>query len=540
MPLDGCFVHYLVSELNKELQNGKLNKVYQPNNLDLVFQIRCADKQNKQLLISSRLDAPKIYLTIDKYKNPENPNNFCMVLRKYIERGIIRKITQHQNDRIIILEINCFNELDDEKTYYLIIELMGRNSNIILIDSDFIIIDAIRKLPPSSTNLRTIIPHAKYLFPESNFLLNPFSTNEFNNLDLFQGLSKRLKESLEQLESNEITSFLNQPIKPVIYQNGSKIDFYAYPLSTFDKILFEANSLSKVLEKYYSNYKITNNDLTIVYEKTLKKELKKAYHKLDNLNIDLNNAHQNLENTDLGILLQANLYRIKKGDSEVKVNNFLNNNELITIPLDPMLDPSENLKQVFTKIKKAKTAIIELDKQITIINNEINYLSTLLFQITIATPFDLEEIALELINNGIIKSKGKVKKKNQTVSFLTYKVDEVIIYVGKNNYQNDFLTHKLARNTDYWFHVKDLPGSHVIVKLPTNDFKLTEEIIRTAANIAAYYSKAKGSSSVPVDYTQVKNLKKVPGTKGSFVTLTNQKTIYIDPDFELISKYLNS
>ncbi len=540
MPLDGCFIHYLVNELNEELHNGKLNKVYQPNNLDLVFQIRCADKMNKNLLISSQLDSPKVYLTEEKYINPNTPNNFCMVLRKYIERGIIKTITQYQNDRIIQIEINTFNELDDEKTYYLIIELMGRNSNIILIDSNFTIIDAIRKLPPSTSNLRTIIPHATYTYPVANELINPFTMTSFLDLNLLQGVSKPLMEQLQELDSDQVKAFLNQPLKPVIYKNGNKLDFYAYQLSTLDEVIFEADTISKMLESYYTNYKIVTNNKAGLYEKVLKKELKKANHKLANLTQNLDSAKQNLQNTDIGILLQANLYKVKKGDTTVEVNNFLNNNEVITIELDPMLDPSTNLKQIFTKIKKAKTAIIELDKQIKIINNEIEYLSTLLFQVSISNATDLEEITLELIANGMIKNKKNMKKKNQIPTFLTYKIDDVIIYVGKNNYQNDYLTHKLAKATDYWFHVKDLPGSHVIVRLPSNDFKLTELIIRTTAMIAAYYSKAKDSSSVPVDYTQVKYLKKVPGTKGSFVTLSNQKTIYIDPEKKVIDQYLNS
>lgn len=540
MPLDGCFIHYLVNELNTLLSNGKLNKVYQPNNLDLVLQIRCSDKTNQQLLISSRLDTPKIYLTNGKYKNPEAPNNFCMVLRKYIERGIISSITQYQNDRIIQIKINTFNELDDEKTYFLIIELMGRNSNIILVNDTYCIIDAIRKLPPSSANLRTIIPHAKYQFPSTNQLVNPFIANQFTNLLSLQGVSKPLLQQLQNLTNDEISAFFNQPIKPIIYQNGTKIDFYMYHLSPDDQILFTAPTLSEMLEMYYTNYKVTSSDKSIVYERSLKKELKKALHKQTNLLQDLDEAQHSLENTDLGILLQANLYQVKKGDTFIQVNDFLHSNELVTINLDPTLDPSTNLKLIFTKIKKAKTAIIELDKQIKIVNCEIEYLTTLLFQLSICNEQELAEIALELVANGIIKKNKNVKNKNQTPTFLTYLIDDVTIYVGKNNYQNDYLTHKLAKSNDYWFHVKDMPGSHVIVKLPNNNSILTEKLIRNAAMIAAYYSKAKDSSSVPVDYTQVKYLKKVPGMKGSFVTLSNQKTIYIDPDKTIIDKYLNS
>ena len=190
----------------------------------------------------------------------------------------------------------------------------------------------------------------------------------------------------------------------------------------------------------------------------------------------------------------------------------------------------------YHKAKKASTAIVEVKKQIDIVLKEIEYLNTILFQLSIADNKDLEEIKLELSLNGYLKSNQKYKKKQQKIEFITYKVDDILIYVGKNNTQNDYLTHKIASSNDYWFHTKNLPGSHVIVKIPENDpnFVMSEKLIRTAANIAAYYSTGKTSSSVPVDYTKVRYLKKVPGMKGSFVTLQNQKTIYIDPDINLI------
>lgn len=546
MPFDGCFVHYLVDEFKTTFTDYKINKIYQPTTLDVVLQLRGKNSDglvnNIQLLISSRLDAPKIYISKEKYSNPEIPNNFCMLLRKYIERGIIKEIKQYQNDRIIEFHINTYNELQDECTYILLIELMGRNSNIILLNNDYQIIDAVRKLPPSLENERTIVAHAKYLYPTNNKQINPFEAISNINLLDFQGVSKPLFNQLVNLSSEEITNFLNQKLNPVIYQNDKKIDFYAYPLDKDQEPLYKFNTLSEMLEKYYelTLKKISYN--TDAYEKIIKKELKKALHKLDNLNNDLTIANQTIEKNDLGILLQANLYKVKKGDTEIIVNNFLNNFEEITIPLNPMLEPSENLKVIFNKIKKAKNAVIEVNKQITILHNEINYLDTLLFQLSIADNSDIEEIKQEMINFGIIKNKNRQKKKNNKPTFMTYVVDGVTIYVGKNNFQNDFLTHKLGSSNDFWFHAKDIPGSHVIVKLEKNDpnFVLTENIIRTAANIAAYFSKAKDSSSVAVDYTRIKHLKKVPGTKGSFVTLSNQKTIYIDPDFNLFNKYLKN
>ena len=540
MSIDGCFIHYLTTELNQEILNFKINKIYQPAPLEIVLQLRGKNETglivNKQLLISSKLDHPRIHLLTKKISNPEVPNNFCMLLRKYIERGVIKEIKQYQNDRLIELHINAYNELDDENTFILIFEIMGRNSNIILLNSENTIIDALRKLPPSFDNLRTIIPHAKYNYPSSTKSINPFNKEIPLLLDNLQGVSKQLLNTLNELDNSNILSFLNQEIKPVIFKTEKKLDFYAYPLSNDYEVISTHQTLSEMLEEYYNESLKTVNYNAVELEKTIKKELKKANVKLSNLTLELQKAKENLKYSNIGILLQSNLYKVKKGDTKVIVLDYFNNNEELEINLNPLLDPSSNLKSIFNKAKKASTAIVEVKKQIDIVLKEIEYLNTILFQLSIADNKDLEEIKLELSLNGYLKSNQKYKKKQQKIEFITYKVDDILIYVGKNNTQNDYLTHKIASSNDYWFHTKNLPGSHVIVKIPENDpnFIMSEKLIRAAANIAAYYSTGKTSSSVPVDYTKVRYLKKVPGMKGSFVTLQNQKTIYIDPDINLI------
>ena len=544
MPIDGCFIHYLTNEFNKEILNFKINKIYQPAPLEIVLNLRGKNETglilNKQLLISSKLDAPRIHLLNKKISNPEVPNNFCMLLRKYIERGIINKIIQHENDRLIELHITAFNELDDENTFILIFEIMGRNSNIILLNKDFFIIDALRKLPPSNENSRTIIPHAKYLYPESNKKINPFIDEIPPVLDSIQGVSKPLLHTLNELDSSKIKDFLNQEINPVIYKTEKKLDFYAYPISSDYEVISRHSTLSNMLEEYYTESLKTVNFNAVEIEKTISKELKKAITKLNNLTLDLENANKNLKYSNIGILLQSNLYKVKKGDESIIVNDYFNDNQPIEIKLNPLLDPSSNLKVIFNKSKKAQKALIEVKKQIDKVEKEIEYFNTILFQLSIANNTDLEEIKSELILNGYLKSNQKLKKKQQKLNILSYTIDDVTIYIGKNNTQNDYLTHKLASSNDYWFHTQNIAGSHVIVKVPENNpnYQMTELIIRAAANLAAYYSTAKNSSSVPVDYTKVRYLKKVPGMKGSFVTLSNQKTIYIDPDINLINELL--
>ena len=540
--MDGIFVHYLVEEFNSFLAKGKINKIYQPNPLDIVIQIK-KDGATYQLLLSASLDSSRLYLTKQTFVNPATPGNFCMLLRKYIERGIITNIKQYQNDRIIMFEVNTFNELGDNVNYHLIIELMGRNSNVILIDENNKIIDAIRKLPPSDATSRYIIPKASYEFPIQENKVNPFTDNTDNVLlDNIQGLAKNIEKEIVEYYHGEILAFLSKKVKPTIYQNGNKFDYYCFDLNSYQMINNNFVTLSEMLDYYYNQYKKTINYSNSDLIKQVKRLITHQKTKLNNLNDDLLKAKDNIKFKDLGILLQANLYNVKKGMSSITVTNFLGSNEELTISLNPELDPSKNLKQIFTKGKKASNALIEVQKQIDKVTSEISYLEDIQSMIEFSTATELEEIKLDLFSNSE-QYKNKVKKlakKNKKLEIQHFTFQDVTIYIGKNNLQNDYLTNKLARNNDYWFHVKDSSGAHVIVSVPGNasDYQMNEETIRLAANLSAYYSKYSSSSSVPVDYTKVKYLKKIPGMKGYHVTYTNQKTIYIDPSYDLIKNYL--
>lgn len=542
MSMDGIFVHYLVEEFNSFLAKGKINKIYQPNPLDIVIQIK-KDGATYQLLLSASLDSSRLYLTKQTFVNPATPGNFCMLLRKYIERGIITNIKQYQNDRIIMFEVNTFNELGDNVNYHLIIELMGRNSNVILIDENNKIIDAIRKLPPSDATSRYIIPKASYEFPIQENKVNPFTDNTDNVLlDNIQGLAKNIEKEIVEYYHGEILAFLSKKVKPTIYQNGNKFDYYCFDLNSYQMINNNFVTLSEMLDYYYNQYKKTINYSNSDLIKQVKRLITHQKTKLNNLNDDLLKAKDNIKFKDLGILLQANLYNVKKGMSSITVTNFLGSNEELTISLNPELDPSKNLKQIFTKGKKASNALIEVQKQIDKVTSEISYLEDIQSMIEFSTTTELEEIKLDLFSNSE-QYKNKVKKlakKNKKLEIQHFTFQDVTIYIGKNNLQNDYLTNKLARNNDYWFHVKDSSGAHVIVSVPGNasDYQMNEETIRLAANLSAYYSKYSSSSSVPVDYTKVKYLKKIPGMKGYHVTYTNQKTIYIDPSYDLIKNYL--
>ncbi|MDD7315794.1 MAG: NFACT RNA binding domain-containing protein [Bacilli bacterium] len=543
MSMDGIFVHYLTYEFNNTILKAKINKIYQPNPLEILLQLRTSN-QTFQLLISASLDSSRIYLTKQAFENPQVPGNFCMILRKYIERGIITSISQYQNDRLIIFTINTYNEMGDNADYRLIVEIMGRNSNVILINEDNKIIDSIRRVPPTENNNRYIIPKATYVFPIQNDLLNPFEVDVSYPIANYQGIAKVIQNEIMNYYDGDVKKFLENKIVPNIYTKENKQDFYCFLLSSFnsDSIL-TFKTLSEMLDYFYNVCKQTINYTNMDLIKQVKRLITHQNTKLANLIDDLSKAEENLKYKDLGILLQANLYMVKKGMTSINVIDFIHNGEEITIDLNPMLDASKNLKQIFNKGKKASNALIEVTNQINKTKEEIRYLNDILSMLEFATASELDEIKLDLITNSEqYKNKAKKlsSKKNNKISIQHFNYEDVTIYVGKNNIQNDYLTNKLARNNDYWFHVKDGGGAHVVVSVPNNNpsFTLSEQVIRLAASIAGYYSKYSKSSTVPIDYTKVQYIKKIPGTKGYHVTYTNQKTIYIDPDYELIKQYL--
>lgn len=537
MPYDGILIHFLISELSEKLVGGKINKIIEPSSLDLCLQIRSKNQtdnkiKNYQLFISSSLDMPRIYLTDRKISSFESPKNFCMVLRKYLERGIITKIEQVDNDRIIVFHISSISELGDNINYRLIVELMGRNSNIILINSQNIIIDAIRKLPPSEDSKRLILPKATYSYPPSNTTINPFLIDESNqyDIDMLQGVSKLAKDAIKNSHQS-LKNYLQHPLNYAIYQIDKKYDFYILPLFNYQIIKDGFDSINMMLDVYYKDYRTIYNDKAKALKKIIKNKIIHLQNKIDHLQNDLEVANENLKYNEIGILLQANLYKVQKGMDKIIVDDFFHHQPL-EIQLDPMLDPSNNLKKLFAKSKKAKNALSMIDLQLKITSNEIKYLDEISNQIDFANNIDLEEIKMELIKNKYLKDKKESKPKNKKINITKYILNNNEILVGKNNIQNEYITHKLAKSYDWWFHVKDAPGSHVIFKVPTPSYILTEQDIRFCANLAASFSKFSHSSSVPVDYVLVKYLKKIPGMKGSNVTFNNNKTIYIDPSIK--------
>ena len=549
MSFDGNLIHHLTSELNTELQTGRITKIYQISKYDLIFNISTSDGK-KQLLISSSPNYSRLYITNLKHEKPDTPPTFCMFLRKQLEGGIILSIKQKENDRIIVIEIEKRNELGDLAKKQLIIEMMGRYSNIIVCDDENKILEAIKHQMPFDGNDRTLYPGAIYEYPQTDQI------NPKNDVDLKSFLSQKdnldfdrmkhflmgfspiaIKEVFHILETSNRNAF--DVIKEVLnnYNPTIIIDkkdhFYYNDLTHIkgDRKHFE--NINKLLDEYF--YKRDSLDIIKQHSKDLIKFTNnysdKLLNKIDKLSNELNNSEKMNENRVKGELIQANLHMIKKGDSYIECINYYTD-QSIQIILDEKLTPIQNSEKYFKKYKKLKASIPHLHKQIDDAKIELKYINQIKSQIENASLKDIEEIKIELMNRKLIKRSNNKKSKNTKPNYeVYYDHDGYEIYVGKNNLQNQYITHKLAKHYDIWFHVKDAPGSHVVSKAPV---PLSESTIRACANLAAYFSSFKHSSSVPIDYVEIRKIKKVPGKINSFVTYTDHKTIYIDPDEQYV------
>ena len=526
MAFDGLFTSKMVEEL-KLLEQGRINKIYQSSKYDYIFTIR-ANYQNYNLLISSNPEASRIQITKKSYENMQTPPMFCMLLRKHLDGGIIKSINQYKTDRVITISIDSVNELGFMSTKYLIVEVMGRHSNIILTDNDFKIIDSIKRISPFENINRTIIPTSIYQYPSDN-KLNTLELDSYNksNLSNYQGLSKLVINHLNNSNSS-LESIINS-YNPCIIESNKKI-FYFTDLSYYIGNRIHFKTLSDLLDYFYYDecLKERIKQQTSNINGFIKKEIEKYENKINKLTLELNNAHECEIFKIKGELIMANLYKIKSGSTKINVLNYYDNT-YIDISLDPLLDPVKNSNRYYTKYRKMKNSIVHLEEQIKIATDELEYFYLLKSQLEISSINDALEIKDELILNGYLKE-DKKKQKKKKVSILTYKIDDNYIYVGKNNIQNDYLTNKFANPNDLWFHVKDAPGSHVVLR-----GEVCEKTIRACAMVASFYSKYRNSSSVAVDYTLVKNVKKIPGMKNCFVRIYNQKTIYIDPSEEFIN-----
>lgn len=539
--IDGIFLNKLLNEL-LFLKTGRISKITESGDTDFIFTIR-VNRENHQLMISSSSEYSRIHITTKKYDSILNPKGFTLFLRKHIEGYFIENISQYNSDRVIIFTLKGYNELEDLNTKYLICEIMGRYSNLILTNSDYKILDALKHDGVGEFN-RTIMPNAFYQYPENN-KLNPFDYNidELNEIitnnkitspkdimNTFNGISTILSKEIFKTEliANNLFNLIHKEITPNTFINEkNKEDFYY--ISIYNPINIYP-SLSILLDEFYydidikSKIKKKTGDLSLF----INNQLKKYQKKLDKLKEELVLTNSNDELKLYGELLLSSP-NLKEKKESIDILNYYENKE-ITIILDPKITVLENSNKFFKKYQKQKTSIKYINEQIKITENEIEYFTLLKYQIENAGINESLDILDELIDNKYLFKEKNNKGKKKKPQILTYKIDDGVILVGKNNIQNEYITHHLSNPNDLWFHIKGAPGSHVVIKdkIPTNDD------IRLAANIAAYYSTYSLSSSVAVDYTKIKNIKKIPGKKACFVSYTHEKTIYIDPDKNII------
>ncbi len=536
MSFDGIFLSKLKKELDV-LKTGRISKINDIADNNFIFTIR-ANKENYKLYLGFNAQTSRIHLTNKDYINNPNPKNFTLFLRKNIEGYFINDIYQYETDRILIFELIGYNEMKDRSSKLLICEVMGKFSNLILTDNNYLILDSLHHDGVGEFN-RIIIPNAKYQFPKTT-KLNPYKTNDFDFniinspkdiLNNFLGVSYSFANMVfmeENIEQN-FYKILNNSYLPSIYQDiNNKTDFYFFsynPLKTY-------NSLSSLLDDNFYNVEKENQikKETADLAKFIKKQINKYEQKL----IKLAEEKRIALDSDIyklygELLLSAPNLKLK--DKKILIYNYYDNKDII-INLDERYNILENSQKYYKKYQKLKKSLTYINEQIEICKNEINYFNLLNDQLKIANLNDVLEMVDELkkykyLPNNITKNNNKKKPK-----YLTYEIADTLIYVGKNNIQNDYITNKLSKPNYLWFHVKDGSGSHVVIAKEDN---YTENEIRIAAMLAAYYSYASNSSSVAVDYTKIKFIKKIPGQKGCFVTYSRQNTIYIDPDKDYIS-----
>lgn len=541
MSFDGLFLH-ASKQIIADFLPAKINKIQGVSESDVLFHLR--GERSEKLLISLHSQYNRIHFTHKSYTTFDFPSNFIMVLRKHIDGGILESIEQIGLDRAFKFTIKVRNELGDLLTRYMYVELMGKYANLILVDEQNKIIDAIKRIPPFLENVRTIHPGATFIEVSQQDKQNPFCVTSIDpQADLqkqYFGFSKVLvNEVLYRLPHQSFTEIMNElkhSKKLYVYENN-KLQFHIIPLTHLaqtPKIFGLMEGIDYLFDEIEEKERIRQQTGDLY--KVVKKELKKNRTKLPKLFKTLENAIDNEKYREYGDLLFSYMYRIEKGAKFTILPSFEDESE-IRIDLDPKLDVKGNANKYYSLYHKSKTAIIEMEKQIEQCQAEIDYLESIETQLEYANFKDAQEIRQELVDHHLLaptsnrlrKTKGKV-----VPNFLKFNVDGVLIYVGKNNIQNDYITFQLARKNHTWLHAKDIHGAHVLIL----DEQPSEHVLRMAAQLASYYSKARLSSSVPVNYTSMKNIKKPSKRVLGLVYLQNYKTIYIDPEPEIIENLL--
>lgn len=545
MSFDGFFLHHLTKELQDELLYGRIQKVNQPFEHELVLTIR-NNRKNYKLLLSAHPVFGRLQITKTDFQNPQTPNTFTMIMRKYLQGAVIENITQIENDRVLEIAFSNKNEIGDNIKVTLVVEIMGKHSNIILIDkAESKIIESIKHIGFSQNSYRTILPGSTYIAPPKTDAKNPFTVSDeklFEILQtedlaprhlqkLFQGLGRDTAENLAaQLSDDKLKqfrAFFARPVQP----NMTDKSFAAVP---FDKSGQTFDSLSDLLDVFYQDKaerdRVNQQSSDLIHR--VQTELDKNIKKLAKQEKELAATENAEEFRQKGELLTTYLSMVPNNQDQVELDNYYTN-EKITIALDKSLTPNQNAQRYFKKYQKLKEAVKHLTGLIEETKHTITYLESVETALSHASISDIEDIREELVETGFVKRRTRDKrhKRKKPEQYLASD-GKTIIMVGRNNLQNDELTFKMAKKGELWFHAKDIPGSHVLIK---DNLNPSDEVKTDAAELAAYYSKARLSNLIQVDMIEAKKLNKPTGAKPGFVTYTGQKTLRVTPTEEKIN-----
>ncbi|VLX92859.1 fibronectin/fibrinogen binding protein [Streptococcus pneumoniae] len=551
MSFDGFFLHHMVEELRRELVNGRIQKINQPFEQELVLQIR-SNRQSHRLLLSAHPVFGRIQLTQTTFENPAQPSTFIMVLRKYLQGALIESIEQVENDRIVEITVSNKNEIGDHIQATLIIEIMGKHSNILLVDkSSHKILEVIKHVGFSQNSYRTLLPGSTYIAPPSTESLNPFTikdeklfeilqTQELtakNLQSLFQGLGRDTANELERILVSEKLSafrnFFNQETKPCLTETSFS------PVPFANQVGEPFANLSDLLDTYYKDKAERDRVKQQASEliRRVENELQKNRHKLKKQEKELLATDNAEEFRQKGELLTTFLHQVPNDQDQVILDNYYTN-QPIMIALDKALTPNQNAQRYFKRYQKLKEAVKYLTDLIEETKATILYLESVETVLNQAGLEEIAEIREELIQTGFIRrrQREKIQKRKKLEQYLASD-GKTIIYVGRNNLQNEELTFKMARKEELWFHAKDIPGSHVVI---SGNLDPSDAVKTDAAELAAYFSQGRLSNLVQVDMIEVKKLNKPTGGKPGFVTYTGQKTLRVTPDSKKIASMKKS
>ena len=544
MSFDGFFLHHMTEELRRELLGGRIQKINQPFEQELVLQIRSNRKSHK-LLLSAHSVFGRVQLTDTTFENPAVPNTFIMVMRKYLQGAVIEAIQQVENDRILEISVSNKNEIGDSVAVTLVIEIMGKHSNIILLDkASGKIIEAIKHVGFSQNSYRTILPGSTYVAPPQTGSLNPFTVGDEK---LFQILHtedlepKRLQQIFQGLGRDTATELSGRLTADKLKTFRAFFASLTQPSLTeksFSALLFsdsktQMSTLSELLDTFYKDKAERDrvNQQASELIRRVENELEKNRKKLGKQEEEVLATENAEEFRQKGELLTTFLHQVPNDQDQVELDNYYTGEKII-ISLDKALTPNQNAQRYFKRYQKLKEAVKHLTSLIEETRATILYLESVETALAQASLTEIAEIREELIQTGFIRrrQREKIQKRQKPEKYLATD-GQTIILVGRNNLQNDELTFKMAKKDELWFHAKDIPGSHVVI---TGNLQPSDEVKTDAAELAAYFSKARLSNLVQVDMIEVRKLNKPTGGKPGFVTYTGQKTLRVTPDEEKI------